>query len=118
MDYVGYAHAYIKGHWNDSTLENEAKLEVYKILFRIDQRLGTTTELQLWNCCFFAVNINIIEVIENKLIIQFNLFSSFSKNSSKLTSNSKKKEMVRLYLISYSSNVLNIVKQTTGLKRH
>jgi hypothetical protein len=67
--YAGYAHLYIRKKWDDSSLENQAKLDVYKVLFRIDQRLGTKPEIQLWNCCRYAANIKIIEVIDNVLII-------------------------------------------------
>ena len=63
LNYAGYAHYYTKQKWNDSLLQNEAKLDVYKYLFEIDCRLGTKSELQLWWCCAFAVNINIIMVI-------------------------------------------------------
>ena len=62
-DYAGYANDYISENWNESTLENEAKLEVYKTLFEIDSRLGSKSEPQLWSCCYFSVNLDIIEVI-------------------------------------------------------
>ena len=60
---AGYAHDYVSENWNKSTLENEAKLEVYKTLFEIDSRLGTKSELQLYFCCACSVNLDIIEVI-------------------------------------------------------
>ena len=72
-NFAGYAHYYIQIKWDDSSLENKAKLDVFKLLYRIDHRLGTTPELQLFYCCKYAVNIVIIEVIDNQLII-FYLF--------------------------------------------
>ena len=65
LSYAGYADFYITKKWDDPSLENQAKLEVYKILYRIDHCLGTTSELQLWTCCQMAVNTDIIEVIDN-----------------------------------------------------
>ena len=59
---AGYAVLYIHQNWN-SSLVNAAKLEVYKTLFEIDSRLGSKSELQLWYCCRFSVNLDIIEVI-------------------------------------------------------
>ena len=59
----GYARLYLRQKWNDSSLENEAKLFVYKSLFEIDSQLGTKAELQLWYCCAWAVNLDIIMVI-------------------------------------------------------
>ena len=63
LNFVGYAEDYIEKKWNESSLENEAKLSVYKCLFEIDSRLGSESELQLYFCCCFAVNLDIIMVI-------------------------------------------------------
>ena len=76
---AGYAALYIHLNWNKSTLVNEAKLEVYKTLFEIDSRLGSKSELQLWSCCFFSVNLDIIEVININLLYLFILFLVFRK---------------------------------------
>ena len=65
MGVYGYAGDYVQAKWNESSLENEAKLNCYKILYQIDQRLGTTPELQLWNCCHHAVSMDIIKVTNN-----------------------------------------------------
>jgi len=61
MNCAGYAMHYLQEKWDYLLFENNAKLDVYKILFRIDQRLGTTSELQLLRCFLYPVNINIIE---------------------------------------------------------
>ena len=63
LEYIGYAHDYLQQKWNDSSLKNEAKLSVYKSLFEIDSQLGTKAELQLFKCCQWAVNLDIIMVI-------------------------------------------------------
>ena len=62
-NFAGYANSYLQQKWNDSSLENEAKLSVYKSLFEIDSQLGTKAELQLYKCCHWAVNLDIIMVI-------------------------------------------------------
>ena len=62
-DYAGYALNYIEEKWDESSLENKAKLDVYKCLYRIDEKLGTKPEDQLYWCCWSAVNIDIIEVL-------------------------------------------------------
>ena len=63
VPYAGYAEDYLQQKWNDLSLKNEAKLSVYKSLFEIDSQLGTKAELQLWKCCSWAVNLDIIMVI-------------------------------------------------------
>ena len=63
IPYAGYAHHYIEKRWNKSTLVNEAKLEHYECLFEIDRQLGSKAEAQLYNCCKYLVNLNIIEVL-------------------------------------------------------
>ena len=62
MGYFGI-HCYIFEKWNESSLVNEAKLDVYKCLFEIDSRLGSKSEHQLFECCAHAVNLDIIKVI-------------------------------------------------------
>ena len=63
---AGYANMYVLRKWNRSSLENEAGLDVYKILFEIDYLLGTKSEHQLYMCCAFSVNLDFIEVITDK----------------------------------------------------
>ena len=87
-NYVGYAHNYIHQKWDSSSLENKTRLDVYKCLYRIDEKLGTKTEIQLYWCCFYAVNIDIIEVLIShlKYLILLLLSSSIILKSSTMIS--------------------------------
>ena len=60
----GYACAYLEQNWNTASLQNTAKLNVYKTLYEIDSQIGISSEYQLWYCCHRAVNLNIIKVID------------------------------------------------------
>ena len=100
-----------------SSLENKAKLDVYKCLYRIDKKLGTKPEIQLYWCCRYAVNINIIEVIDINKLYFIILFLSFSKIL-KLISNFKERKMVARYSEFYFNNVLNTSKQMISQKHH
>lgn len=60
MGFAGYAESYI----NYMGQNNKTKLDVYKVLYQIDEILGTKPEIQLWQCCYHAVNFNIIMVID------------------------------------------------------
>ena len=114
---VGYASLYIQQKWDSSLLENKAKLDVYKCLYRIDKKLGTKPEIQLYWCCRYAVNINIIEVIDINKLYFIILFLSFSKIL-KLISNFKERKMVARYSEFYFNNVLNTSKQMISQKHH
>ena len=60
----GYAALYVYQKWNESSMENKAKLCVYRTLFEIDLQLGTRSEFQLRQCCCYAVNLDILKVID------------------------------------------------------
>ena len=64
-NWAGYSDFYISQKWDSSSLKNKAQLDVYKCLFQIDEKLGSKSEYQLYGCCFLAVSLNIIEVINN-----------------------------------------------------
>ena len=76
-DVAGYAHLYILQKWDDLLLENKARLGVYSKLYEIDGRLGTKSEIQLWNCCHYAVNIDIITVRNIAVIITVLIYFIF-----------------------------------------
>ena len=59
----GYACVYIIQKWDNQSLENKARLDIYRTLFEIDFQLGTKSETQLWWCCYWSVNLDIIKVI-------------------------------------------------------
>ena len=59
---AGYAGLYIQQKWYKKYLENEAKFSVYRVLYEIDYQLGTKPEIQLWFCCAYAVDLDIIMV--------------------------------------------------------
>ena len=48
----GWSSYYCEKTWNDSTLENEADLEIFEILFKIDIRNGADTSKIVWNLCY------------------------------------------------------------------
>ena len=59
----GYALLYITQKWDMQSLENKARLDIYRTLFEIDFQLGTKSEDQLWMCSHYSVNLDIIKVI-------------------------------------------------------
>ena len=61
---AGYAQIYIFQKWDNKSLENKARLDIYRILFEIDFQLGTKSEIQLWWCSYYSVNLDIIKVID------------------------------------------------------
>ena len=69
---AGYALLYITRLWDKQSLENKARLDIYRILFDIDCKLGTKSEIQLWWCCFYSVNLDIIKVINVNLLYDIN----------------------------------------------
>ena len=60
--YVGYASYYIYKCWDESELKNIADVAVYKELLEIDTKLGTTQSEQLFECVFYSVRMNLIQV--------------------------------------------------------
>ena len=59
---VGYAHYYLQESWDESELINKADVTIYKQLLEIDSQLGTTQSEQLFECVFYSLRIDLIEV--------------------------------------------------------
>ena len=72
---MGYASSYLMQKSDKLSLENNAKLNVYQTLFEIDDRLGMKSELQLWLCCYFVTNIDIIQVQYNNHTVRQQLIA-------------------------------------------
>ena len=60
--YVGYANYYVFNCWDKSELINKADVSIYKQLLEIDAKLGTTQSEQLFECVFYSLRIDLIEV--------------------------------------------------------
>ena len=60
--FVGYAHYYLQKCRNESELKNKADVSIYKQLLEIDSKLGTTQTEQLFQCVFYSLRMNLIEV--------------------------------------------------------
>ena len=51
----GYSSWYCSKTWNDETLENEADLEIFDLLLKIDIKNGAdTSKIVLWLCNYGA----------------------------------------------------------------
>ena len=50
----GWSSYYCKKTWNDSTLENEADLEIFDLLFKIDIKNGADTSKIVHSLCFYG----------------------------------------------------------------
>ncbi len=66
----GWSSYYCKMTWNDSTLENDADLEIFDLLFKIDIENGADTSKIVWNLCgygaFEAVKVGIVSNSTNR----------------------------------------------------
>ena len=60
--FVGYASKYLQECWDESKLENQADVTVYKKLLEIDSKLGTTQSEQLFWCVFHSLRLELIKV--------------------------------------------------------
>ena len=60
--FVGYAHYYLFGCWDESELKNKADVAVYKQLLEIDTKLGTTQSEQLFEYVSNTVRMDLIKV--------------------------------------------------------
>ena len=50
----GYSSWYCKNAWNDSTLENDADLEIFDLLFEIDIKNGADPSKIVYWLCFYG----------------------------------------------------------------
>ena len=50
-DVRGWSSYYCKVTWNDSTLENDADLEIFDLLYKIDTKNGADASKIVWNLC-------------------------------------------------------------------
>ena len=50
----GYSSYYCKFTWNDETLENDADLEIFDLLLKIDIKNGADTSKIVWSLCFYG----------------------------------------------------------------
>ena len=48
----GWSSYYCSATWNDFTLENEADLEIFDLLFKIDIKNGADASKIVWSLCF------------------------------------------------------------------
>ena len=48
----GWSSSYSRMTWNESTLENEADLEIFDLLLKIDIKNGADLSKIVWNLCF------------------------------------------------------------------
>ena len=64
VDFVGYAHYYLKECWDESELKNKADVSIYKQLLEIDTKLGTTQSEQLFECVFNTLRMDLISMID------------------------------------------------------
>ena len=62
LNYIGYAHYYLRECWNESELKNKADVPIYKKLLKIDAKLGTTQSEQLFECVRYSLRMDLIEV--------------------------------------------------------
>ena len=60
--FVGYAHYYLRGCWDESELIKKADVRVYKQLLEIDSKLGTTQSEQLYGCVLNSLRMDLIKV--------------------------------------------------------
>ena len=60
--FVGYAHYYLKGCYDEIELKNKADITMFKKLLEIDSKLGTTQSEQLFSCVLNTVRIDLIKV--------------------------------------------------------
>ena len=79
----GWSSCYCKETWNHETLENEADLEIFDLLLKIDIKNGADTSKIVQNLCrdgaFEAVKVRfrlIYRVIKRLLITKFHNFYS------------------------------------------
>ena len=61
-NHAGYASYYLFKCWDKSELKNKADVTTYKKLLEIDSKLGTTQTEQLFECVFYSLRIDLIEV--------------------------------------------------------
>ena len=53
-NYGGWSCYYCSKTWNNSNLENDADLEIFDLLFKIDVRNRADTSDIIWNLCFIG----------------------------------------------------------------
>ena len=59
---VGFANVYLEGCNKRSHPNNVIDKEVYSKLVELDTRLGTTATVQLSECVFYTLNLDMIKV--------------------------------------------------------
>ena len=72
----GWSSWYCKKTWNDSTLENDADLEIFDLLFKIDIKNGADASKIVWNLCFNGA----FEAVKVRFIQNYRFIKRFTTN--------------------------------------
>ena len=79
----GYSSWYCKVTWNDETLENEADLEIFDLLLKIDMKNGAdTSKIVNWLCtygAFEAVKVRTIKLSFRLILFFYYQYDSIFK---------------------------------------
>ena len=62
LNYVGFAHFYLKQCSEKSKSNDEIDIEVFTQLVALDAKLGTTASKQLYWCVYYTLRLDIIKV--------------------------------------------------------
>ena len=69
----GWSGYYCKMAWNDETLKNEADLEIFYLLFKIDIKNGANTSVIVESVCHYGA-FDVLKVRFIKIYIKFEAF--------------------------------------------
>ena len=83
VDVGGWSSYYCKLTWNDETLENEADLEIFDLLLKIDMKNGAdTSKIVNWLCtygAFEAVKVRTIKLSFRLILFFYYQYDSIFK---------------------------------------
>ena len=65
LGFSGFACMYLQKCWNKTKLINEADIEIYTILLKLDSRFELTDSQQLETCVQLSPRIDLIQVNNN-----------------------------------------------------
>ena len=67
MKQAGFASLYLHVCWNARSLKNEADIDMYCELMRLDSKFGTKESHQLYKCVEYCLQLEIIKVSEIRI---------------------------------------------------
>ena len=62
LRFYGFASTYLNNSWDETELVNKAKVNIYKELITIDEKLGTTNTQQLFECVRNSFRLDLLKV--------------------------------------------------------